>query len=154
MELMEPRFSTPLDAFSSLDHFTDRWPDMVTWPMLGWEERAVGVLRVDEYREDGALVVRAEVPGIDPDKDLQVTASEGVLHITVERHDEAASEGRSYLRHEIVHRHRLGRDLGLPEGAEGSEFKATYDDGVLEIRMPLPPQRVAPPVTRISVTKG
>jgi HSP20 family protein len=41
---------------------------------------------VDEYREDGSPVVRAEVSGIDPDKDLEVTTSEGVLHIVVERH--------------------------------------------------------------------
>ena len=30
-------------------------------------------LRVEEYREAGTLVVKAEVPGIDPDKDVDIT---------------------------------------------------------------------------------
>ena len=110
------------------------------------------MLCVDEYQEDGALVVRAEVPAIDPDKDVEVTASDGVLHLAVERHEEAEPEGRRYLRHELVHRHRLERDLALPEGAQGSELKATYDNGVLEVRMPLP-AKADPEVTRIPVTK-
>lgn len=151
--VMERRFSSPLDVFDSVEHFMDRWPGMLAWPMFGWGEGSLGVLRVDEYREDGALVVRAELPGIDPDKDLEVTASNGVLHIAVER-QEVAHEGRSYLRHELVHRHRLERDLALPEGARGSEFKADYSNGVLEVRMPLPAEKTAPPVTRIPVTKG
>jgi HSP20 family protein len=153
MTLMERRFSSPADVFDSLEHFMDRWPDMLAWPMFGWGGGTMGILRVDEYREDGALVVRAEVPGIDPDKDLEVTASEGVLHIAVERHEEEAPEGRRYLRHELVQRHRLERDLALPEGAQGSELKATYDNGVLDVRMPLP-AKASPEVTRIPVTKG
>lgn len=108
---------------------------------------------MNEYREDGALVVRAEVPGIDPDKDVEVTASEGVFHLAVERHEEAEPEGRRYLRHELAHRQRLERDLALPEGAQGSELKATYNNGVLEVRMPLP-AKADPEVTRIPVTKA
>lgn len=154
MTLVERRFSSPLDVFENLQHFMEPWPDMLAWPMFGWREGSLGVLRVDEYREDGALVVRADLPGIDPDTDLEVTASGGVLHIAVERHDEEVPEGRSYLRHEILHRHRLERDLLLPEGAEGSELAATYDDGVLEVRMPLPAEKAACEVTRIPVTKG
>ncbi len=152
MTLIERRVSSPLDAFDTLDNFVDRRPDVLAWPMFGWGQGFLGVLCVDEYREDGALVVRAEVPGIDPDKDVEVTASEGVLHIAVERHEEAEPEGRLYLRHELIHRHRLERDLALPEGAQGSELKATYDNGVLEVRMLLP-AKADPEVTRIPVTK-
>jgi HSP20 family protein len=108
---------------------------------------------MNEYREDGALVVRAEVRGIDPDRDVEVTASEGVFHLAVERHEEAEPEGRRYLRHELAHRQRLERDLALPEGAQGSELKATYNNGVLEVRMPLP-AKADPEVTRIPVTKA
>jgi HSP20 family protein len=151
--VMEPRFSSPLDAFDNVGQFVDRWPEMLAWPMFGWGEGSVGVLPVDEFREGGALVVRAELPGIEPERDLEVTASEGNLHIAVERHGEEVLQGRSYLRHELVHRHRLERDLALPEGAQGSELEATYDNGVLEVRMPLPAEETAPPVTRIPVTK-
>lgn len=153
MTLMERGFASPLDVFGSLESFMDRWPGTLAWPMFGWGEGSVGVLRVDEYREDGALVVRAEVPGIDPDTDLDVTASGGVLQITVERHGGEVPEGRSYLRHELVHLSRLERDLPLPEGAQGSALKATYDSGVLEVRVPLPTKTPAE-ATRIPVTRG
>lgn len=154
MVLADRRLAGPTDLFESLDHFMDHWPSMLAWPMFGWRDGATGLLRVDEYRQDESLVVRAEVPGIDPDKDLEVTASEGVLHIAVERHAEEAPEGRAFIRHEIVHRGRLERDLMLPEGTEGVEFKATYDSGILEIRMPLPAEKASPEVKRIPVTKG
>lgn len=154
MTLVERRVPGPLDVFESLEHFMDRWPHLMGWPAVGWGEGTTGVLRVDEYRQDGALVVRAEVPGIDPDEDLEVTASGNVLHIAVERHDEEAPAGRSYLCHELVHRLRLERDLPLPEGAEATELSATYDDGVLEVRLPLPAEAAAPEVTRIPITKA
>lgn len=139
MTPMDRRISSPLDVFDSLEHFMDTWPDRMAWPMFAWGVGTMGILPVDEYQQDGALVVRAEVPGIDPDNDLQVTVSEGVLHIAVERHEEEPPEGRNYLRHELMPRYRLERELVLPEGAQGWEFTATYDNGVLEVHMPLPP---------------
>ena len=154
MTLVERRFRSPLDVLDNLQHFMEPWPEMLAWPMFGAADTTVGVLRVDEYREDGALVVRADLPGIDPDQDVELTASEGVLHIAVERHGDEEPAGRDYLRHELVHRHRQERDLLLPEGAQDSELSASYDDGVLEVRMPLPAPKEAAPVTRIPVTKG
>lgn len=154
MALIEQRLAGTPDLLERLDHFVDHWPDMLAWPMFGWRDSAFGLLRVDEYGEDGSLVVRAEVPGIDPDEDLEVTTSEGVLHICVERHIEEVPAGRSFIRHEIIHRGRLERDLVLPEGAEGAELKASYDNGVLEIRMPLPAEKASPEVKRIPVKKG
>jgi len=41
-------------------------------PDLLWERGADDVLPVDEFVEDGTIVVRAELPGIDPEKDLEV----------------------------------------------------------------------------------
>jgi HSP20 family protein len=37
-----------------------------------------GWLRTEEYRDGDTLVLRAEVPGIDPDKDVQITVGDGV----------------------------------------------------------------------------
>lgn len=112
------------------------WP-MLGWPMLAWGEAAEGLLLVDEYEERGALVVRADVPGIDPEKDLEVSAAEGTLHICVTCRGGEEEAERVYLRHELPHDERLRRDLALPEGADSSALRATYDNGVLEIRVPL-----------------
>ena len=149
MALVSRELSTSLDIFDIFE----RWSDMFPWPILGWRDGAEGVLRVDEYREDGALVVRAEVAGIDPDKDVEVTCSGGILHVGVERHDREA-ENRRYLRHELVHRRRLTREIALPEGAQASELEASYHSGVLEIRLPLPDKEATRPVTKIPVRRS
>ena len=47
-------------------------------------------LRVEEYAEQNARVVRVELPGIDPDNDIEISVSGGLLHIRVERRETAA----------------------------------------------------------------
>ena len=38
------------------------------------------MIHLKEDREDGTLVVRADLPGIDPNKDVELTISLGMLH--------------------------------------------------------------------------
>ena len=104
---------------------------------------------VDEYRDGGVHVVRAALPGIDPDHDVELTAEDGELRITV---TERTDDGRDYVRREL-RRAASTRSLPLPERARPSDISATYRDGVLEIRIPLaePP---AAESTRITVTRG
>jgi HSP20 family protein len=106
-------------------------------------------IAVDEYRDDDVHVVRAALPGIDPDRDVELTTVDGELRIVVEAGPE---DDRTYLRREL-RRARTTRALALPERARPGEITASYRDGILEIRIPL----VAPPVsetTRINVTRG
>jgi HSP20 family protein len=94
-------------------------------------------IRVDEFDEDGALVVRAEIPGVDPDKDVEITVSDHMLHIRAERRSKEEKEEKSYRRHEL----RYGsftRTIPLPEGTSESAVKASYKDGILEVRVPEP----------------
>ena len=59
---------------------------------LGWG--VADMIHVEEYRTDGTLVVRADLPGIDPDKDVELTISQGMLHIEAERgEEESGREG-------------------------------------------------------------
>ena len=55
---------------------------------------AADMIHVEEYREDGTLVARADLPGIDPDKDVELTISQGMLHIEAERREEEKREGK------------------------------------------------------------
>lgn len=151
MALMTPESMRRFDLVDAFERAFEHWPEGFVWPMFGWRGDE-GVLWVDEYREAGALVVRADVPGIDPDRDVNVTVSEGVMHIEVERH-EPDGEGRTYLRHEVAHPRHLVRDLTLPEGADGGSMQATYDNGVLEIRLSLP-EPAAAEVTRVPVRRA
>lgn len=132
----------PLEVFGPIDRAFERMFDL--WPghRFGWHLPARRVLLedlipVDEYQEDGVLVVRAELPGVDPDKDVELTVAEGMLRIRAERHEEEHKEGTGYVRQEF----RYGsftRTLRLPEGVTDTDIKASYKDGILEIRVPAP----------------
>lgn len=135
------------------DRPAGRWPEWLLRPLMVWPDDVTDMLRVEEYREDGTLVVRAEMAGIDPDKDVEITVRDGTLHIQAERREEEKSEGKYFHRREL----RYGsftRDLPLPEGSSEKDVKASYKDGILEVRVPLPNPVEAGPATRIAVTKA
>jgi HSP20 family protein len=100
---------------------------------------------VDMLRDDGHLVVRAEVPGIKPEE-LEIQVDEDVLTISG-RHDETKEkEDKQYVRRE----RRVGafsRSMALPAGVDPKRIKATTHDGVLEVTVPLPKESVREPVT-------
>jgi HSP20 family protein len=133
------RETKPVDVFDRFDRMFDEWTKSlpVRWPtFLSRDWPAEEMIRVDEYREQGTLVIRAELPGVDPDKDIELTVSDGMLRIDAERHEEEKVEEKGYMRREL----RSGsfvRTLPLPEGVSETDVKATYEDGILEIRVPV-----------------
>ena len=95
------------------------------------------MIRVDEYKDDDALVVKAELPGIDPDKDVELTVSDGMLHIHAQRREEQNRDEKGYRRRELRYG-SFSRTLPLPPSVKESDVAATYHDGILEIRIPTP----------------
>ncbi|TFC77646.1 Hsp20/alpha crystallin family protein [Cryobacterium cheniae] len=94
-------------------------------------------MRVEEFRDGGNLVVKAEMPGIDPEKDVDVSVSDGVLHIQAERQEKTEHKDKDGYRTEF----RYGsftRDIVLPRGVKEEDVTASYRDGVLEVRVPVP----------------
>lgn len=135
-------------GFDFLDRFFDDWPEMLKRPVLLWPERGFAGFRVEEFREKGTYVVKAELAGLDPERDVEVSVHNGILHIAVERQEEEKTEERDYVRREF----RYGsfhRDLPLPEGASEGDVRATYKDGVLEVRVPI---AAAAPRKRIPIS--
>lgn len=118
------------------------WSEFMGWPESGAfgelfrAMRGEGI-RLEEYVEEGTLVVRADLPGIDPDKDVTVTVANGMLRIRAERQESTKSETASGYRSEF-HYGTLTRVMPLPTGVSEKDVKATYADGVLEIRLPMP----------------
>lgn len=110
-----------------------------------------GWLRIEEFVDDGTLVVRAELPGIDPDEDVDISVVGGVLRISAEREERTENKDKGSYRSEF-HYGTFTRDITLPEGCRESDITATYADGVLEVRVPVgqasAPERVTIPVTR------
>ncbi len=88
-------------------------------------------VRIEDYVEEGGrYVLRAELPGIDPAKDVTVTVADGVLTVKAERRDETKEEHRSEFRYGA-----FVRTIALPAGADEDDVEATYTDGILEVRI-------------------
>jgi HSP20 family protein len=150
MALVRKRAEGSVDIF---DRFFADWPEVWRRPLMVFTPPDAGnLLRVDEFQEDGTRVIKAELPGIDPEHDVEVTVDNGVLHITAEHRQEEKVEDKEYYRREL----RYGsfrRDLPLPEGVTEADVKATYKDGLLEIRVPLPKEVETKSVaTKVPVT--
>lgn len=112
--------------------FTDSawaWPDQ-TAP-------AGAPIRVEELVENEQVVVRAELPGVDPEKDIEVTVEDGILTIRAERRE--TSEDRTARGYHSEFRYgSFVRQVRLPKGTSAEVVSAAYRDGVLEVRMPAP----------------
>ena len=89
-------------------------------------------IRVEDFVEDGTYVLRAEIPGIDPDKDVELTIEHGRLIIRGERREEKKDKNLQEFQYGA-----FARSLPLPSGLTASEIQATYTDGVLEVRVPV-----------------
>jgi HSP20 family protein len=110
-------------------------------------------IRVEELVDGNTLVVRAELPGIDPDKDVDVSVADGVLTIKAERQEKSEHKDKDGYRSEF----RYGsfvRRLPLPGGVPQNDVTASYKDGLLEVRAPLPAQTQEPAAAKVPVTRG
>jgi HSP20 family protein len=147
----EPR-GEAANAFSRFDRMFDEWTRMMPFRGIPFPRLADAedLIRVEEYRKDGTLVIRADLPGIDPDKDVEVAVSGGMLHIEAERRQEEKREEKGYVRRE-VHYGSLSRSLPLPAGVTEADITATYQGGVLEIRIPEPKEDSA---VKIPISKS
>jgi HSP20 family protein len=93
-------------------------------------------MRIEERVDADEYVVRAELPGIDPDQDVEINVGNGMLQIRAERREERhEDEGKS--RRSEFHYGYFSRVISLPAGARQSDVKATYHDGILEVRLPV-----------------
>jgi HSP20 family protein len=89
--------------------------------------------RVDVFEEGNELVVKAEMPGV-PKENIDVSVKDGVLSLHAESTREEEKEERGYYRKER-HYGAFTRQLALPVEVDESSAKATYKDGVLEVRL-------------------
>jgi len=99
-------------------------------------------LRVEEYHEGNTLVVKAEVPGIDPERDVEITLNGNHLHIGVRREEKSEHKGKLGYRSEFRYG-TFSRTVTLPGGVNQDAVQASYNDGVLEVRVPIPEEPVS-----------
>jgi HSP20 family protein len=100
-------------------------------------------LRVEEFQEGTTLVVRTDAPGVDPEKDVDITVSDDTLHIDVRRGENKDDKDKTGYRSEVRYGEH-SRSIPLPRGVSQDGILATYTDGVIEIRIQLPEQFPTP----------
>jgi HSP20 family protein len=106
-----------------------------------WQGQSI---RVEEFVDGQTRVVRAELPDVDPDRDIEVSVSNGVLTIRAERSEKTERKGKDGYRSEF----RYGsftRSFPLSSNVRQEDVRATYKDGVLEVRTPMPAETPTAP---------
>jgi HSP20 family protein len=100
---------------------------------------------VDMLRDNGHLVVRADVPGIKPEE-IEIKAEEGMLTISGKHEETTETKDEQFVRRERRYG-AFSRTVMLPEGVDPKTIKATTHDGLLEVTIPLPTEAAQETVT-------
>ncbi|MEW6545461.1 MAG: Hsp20/alpha crystallin family protein [Bacillota bacterium] len=132
------------DPFRDLVEIQRSLEDLFRRTFATWEQPLAAPVRstgwvpaLDVIQKEGQLLIRAELPGVDPEQ-VEVTVEDNQLTIKGERKEEVQVEKENWLRREL----RYGsfqRCLTLPAEADTEHIKATYRNGVLEITVPYQP---------------
>ena len=124
------------------------FPDLADWlesPWTGPPPFLTGqVFRLEETIRDNRCVIRAELPGLDPEHDIEVTVDGRILTIRAERRQQDTGPYRSEFRYGS-----LARAVRLPARVDAADVTARYDKGVLEVSVLVPV--VTPEGTRIPI---
>ena len=89
-------------------------------------------IKVEDQIADGTYRLHAELPGVDPTEDVDVTVHDGVLTISAERGESTQAHGRSEFTYGS-----FSRSVTLPAGADEAAITASYDKGILTVTVPL-----------------
>jgi HSP20 family protein len=99
---------------------------------------------VEIFEADNEVVVRAELPNIDP-KQMDISVTPEAITLKGETKHEEERRARNYYRRELRYG-SFARALPLPTEVKSAEARATYKDGVLEVRIPKSDRSRATPV--------
>lgn len=93
---------------------------------------------VDLVQEGERYVLRADLPGLTED-DVKIEVSDGVLTVSGERSSQGEERNDGYYRLERSSG-RFSRSVRLPVGVDAGAIEASFEHGVLEVKIPKPEQ--------------
>ncbi len=94
---------------------------------------------MDLVEAEDHYLLRADLPGMG-EEDVSIEINDNVLTVSGERRDEQQHQGQGWHRVERTFG-RFSRSLALPEGVDADAVAASFDRGVLSIKVPKPEQR-------------
>jgi len=138
------RFDELFDLFQDFDHLFRRtmWQTRELPGESSSYRRALPVVpmkaafhpSVECFTRDKQLVLRAELPGVDP-KDIEVMVTGTQLFLRGEKKEDHKVDEKDLFFQEVS-RGRFERTFALPEGVKADQVKASFNNGVLELTMP------------------
>jgi HSP20 family protein len=129
LTVLEPSYQ-PLNILDEIERFVSDIRESRTPIVYGTELHP----RLDVYEEKDELVVRAELPGIQKE-DVDISLENDCLTINGEKKQEEVSEEVTYYSCERCFG-TYSRSVSLPFPVEGDKISATFENGLLEIRLP------------------
>lgn len=144
----------PFDELASLRESMDKlFDDFLTTRRPGQRAETAPMVwqpAIEAYDTEHDVVIRAELPGINP-KNVEISVTDDNMTIKGSSRAEQEERHRNYYRREL----RYGafvRSLTLPSGVQGDQAKATYRNGILEIRVPKS-ERAKPKSVKVEVSE-
>ena len=107
-------------------------PSLVS-DLMSWMGAATAQsdLKVEDYFEGDRHIIRADIPGVDPDRDIQLSVEGGMLRLRGERRAEEHDRYHTEIRYGSFE-----RLITLPRGTKPEDITAEYADGVLTVSAP------------------
>jgi len=133
---------TRWDPFGELSELRTRFDRM--FDQLDGHERA-WTPAIDVERDDGNLVVHAELPGIKPEE-VKIEVEDDILTVSGEHRETKDEKDKHYIRRERRYG-SFARSVALPPGVDAKKIKAKTYDGVVEVTVPLPKESKKETVT-------
>ncbi len=90
-------------------------------------------IRAEDYIENGVYVIRADLPGLDPARDIDVSVHDGTVEIKAIRRDDMKARQRAEIPYGLYR-----RVMTLPDEADRDTLTTRYRNGVLEVALDLP----------------
>lgn len=133
---LSPREFFSASPFELMRRFTDEMDRAFGAFGLRRGEEGLWSPAVEVLERDGKLLVRAELPGLNKDE-VRVEVSDDGLIIQGERKREHEEQREGFYQSEWNYGH-FYRQIPLPEGAKAEEARAQFNNGVLEVSIPVP----------------
>jgi HSP20 family molecular chaperone IbpA len=124
------------------------FPDLIEWfeePFVTLRPYLGQPIRIEDFVEGDHYMVRAELAGVDPEKDVEITVGAGYLTIRAERHDMTEGKHRTEFRSGSFSRSRP-----RPSHADEEDVTETYHCGILTVSVGIKPEKKEP-VKKIEV---
>ena len=140
-ELVRKKEAHPVSAFGEMENYYDKFfrhpfslISRPAWPGFDFPKLEEVSPSVDIFEEKGDMVIKAEIPGMKKE-DVNVSIMENIVTISGEKHQEEKVEKKDY--HRVERRYgSFCRRFQVPANVSSDEVKASFKDGVLEVRIP------------------